>query len=99
MLKKFHMGSTFFSDKAVNNKPWSAEFVTIIYTENAMIRAPSVRNEMLFSSLQRVNQMLTIIGEVWATSHKGARVPWPISDVKTFLFGTMLICFCSCYYV
>lgn len=56
---------SFFSDKAVNNELRSAEFVTLIYTENAMIRASSVQNEMLGPSLQRVYQRLTIV-EVWA---------------------------------
>lgn len=60
----------FFSEKAVDNKPWSAEFVPIIYTENAVIRAPSVQDEMLCPSLQRVNWMLTIVGEGGAVSHK-----------------------------
>lgn len=60
---------SFFSNKDVNNEPRSAEFVTIIYTENAMIRASSVQNEMLCPSLQRVYQRLTIV-EVWTMSHK-----------------------------
>lgn len=94
MLKKLNRPKLicpFFSDKDVNNEPRSAEFVTIIYTENAMIRASSVQNEMLHPSLQRVYQRLTIV-EAWAMSHKWTRVSWPISHVKLW-HNTYLLLF------